>query len=71
MNDLITDVGIDLDGVIYPFIDAFKIYCKERLNVSYLPDATKWNFYEDWGINHDTFQEWISEAATTHKVFST
>ena len=71
MNDLITDVGIDLDGVIYPFIDAFKIYCKERLNVSYLPDATKWNFYEDWGIDHDTFQEWISDAATTHKVFST
>lgn len=68
---MITDVGIDLDGVIYPFASAFKKYCMERTGVSELPDPTHWNFYEDWDMDLETFNAWLRDAATTHQVFAT
>lgn len=68
---MITDVGVDLDGVIYPFANAFKKYCLQRMVVDDLPDPTHWNFYEDWGMDHETFQSWLHDAAVTHQVFST
>lgn len=71
MGEVITDVGIDLDGVIYPFADAFKAYCEERLGTTDLPNPTHWNFYEDWGIDHETFHAWLRQAAITHQVFAT
>lgn len=71
MGQIITDVGIDLDGVVYPFADAFKEYCLERMDVASLPDPTHWNFYEDWGLDSETFNAWLREAASTHSVFAT
>lgn len=71
MGEVITDVGIDLDGVIYPFADAFRDYCAERMGKLFLPEPTHWNFYEDWDLDHDTFQEWLIEASETHTVFAT
>jgi uncharacterized HAD superfamily protein len=71
MGEVITDVGIDLDGVIYPFVDAFRSYCQERLGVTDLPDPTHWHFYEDWGLDSETFNAWLLEASKTHQIFST
>lgn len=71
MGEVITDVGIDLDGVIYPFADAFKDYCAERMGKLFLPDPTHWNFYEDWDLDLETFNAWLTEAARTHEVFAT
>lgn len=68
---MITDVGIDLDGVIYPFAPAFKKYCIERTGRTDFPDPTHWNFYEDWNMDSDTFHAWLHEAAITHQVFAT
>lgn len=68
---MITDVGIDLDGVIYPFAAAFKKYCIERTGATNLPDPTHWNFYEDWDMDYETFQSWLHDAALTHQVFAT
>lgn len=70
MGEVITDVGIDLDGVIYPFVDAFGFYCKERLGVSSLPTPTHWHFYEDWGLDSETFNAWLLEATKTNQIFS-
>ena len=71
MGEVITDVGIDLDGVLYPFSNAFRLYCEERLGVLNLPEPTHWNFYEDWGLDEETFTAWLTDAARTSQVFST
>ena len=71
MGKVITDVGIDLDGVVYPFVDAFRNYCQERLGVNNLVSPTHWHFYEDWGLDSETFNAWLLEASQTHKIFST
>jgi hypothetical protein len=65
----ITNVAIDLDGVVYPFIPAFKKYCEERMGKE-LPDATKWSFYEDWGLDELTFMDWLKDAAVNHNIFN-
>ena len=69
MSTQITDVGIDMDGVLYPFINAFRSYCEERLGRKFLQDPTHWNFFEDWGLDASTFQTWLKEAAKSHTVF--
>lgn len=71
MSKPITDVGIDLDGVLYPFSTAFRIYCQERMGQDNLPNPTHWNFFIDWGLEEDTFHTWLKEAATSHRVFAT
>lgn len=70
MSTVITDVGIDMDGVVYPFITAFRRYCEERLGRLFLEEPTHWNFFEDWGLDSDTFQTWLKEAALSHNVFA-
>lgn len=66
---MITDVGIDLDGVLYPFMDSFKRYCLKRLGVETLPEPTHWDFYKDWGLDFDTFNEFLHEASKYDAVF--
>ena len=70
MGNVITDVGIDLDGVIYPFMSAFRTYCAERMGKLFLPDPTHWLFYEDWDLDKETFDQWLNDAARTHDVFA-
>lgn len=71
MNHKITDVGIDMDGVLYPFADAFRDYCAERMGKLFLPEPTHWNFYEDWDLDKATFEQWVIDAAKSHDVFYT
>jgi hypothetical protein len=71
MSTPITDVGIDMDGVLYPFINSFRSYCEERLGRLFLEEPKHWNFFEDWGLDASTFQEWLRDSAKTHKVFGT
>ena len=71
MGEMITDVGIDLDGVIYPFANAFRSYCEDRMEILNLPEPTHWNFYEDWGLDEETFTAWLTDAARYYQVFST
>lgn len=71
MGEMITDVGIDLDGVIYPFAKAFSEYCCEQMGRLFLPEPTHWHFYEDWDLDEKTFNLWLRDAARTHRVFAT
>jgi hypothetical protein len=68
---MITDVGIDMDGVMYDFISEFKKYALKRLGRTSLPDAKHWEFYEDWGLSKETFYEWLTDATVSEKVFLT
>lgn len=71
MGSLITDVGVDLDGVLYPFQDAFKEYCTNVLGLSELPEPTHWNFYEDWGMDSETFAYHLHHASSEYRLFDT
>lgn len=71
MGEMITDVGIDLDGVLYPFAKAFSEYCCEQMGRLFLPEPTHWHFYEDWDLDEKTFNLWLRDAARTHRVFAT
>jgi FMN phosphatase YigB (HAD superfamily) len=68
----ITDVGVDLDGVLYPFVSAFKQYCITHLKRSSqdLPEPTHWHFYEDWNMSAEDFHDHILKAAKTDRLFT-
>lgn len=65
---LITDVGLDIDGVLYDFAGAFREYCQNRMNKD-LPPATKWDFYHEWGMSDEQFQEWLADATKDMRLF--
>jgi len=69
-NTRFTDVGVDMDGVLYPFASAFKKYCEKILGYRDLPDPDIWDFYLSWGISSSQFQNMITKAATTNNLFS-
>lgn len=51
-------VGIDLDGVCYDFAASVRAYLCGTLRThkpTDCPDPTRWEFYEDWGLDLDTF----------------
>ena len=66
----ITDVGIDMDGVVYPFMSAFKKYCIDVLKETTFPEPLKWEFYEDWGISKQTFDTMMQTAPISHRLFA-
>ena len=52
-------LNIDLDGVVYPFIQTFRKYIREIDAVSnhqMLPDPTQWEAWEDWNMTKD---QWL------------
>lgn len=66
----VTDVGIDLDGVVYPFYKAFRKFCQSTMGDGNYPDPTEWDFYQDWGIGQSQFSKMIKDGATTHSLFA-
>jgi 5'(3')-deoxyribonucleotidase len=58
-------IGIDLDGVCYPFVDEFRNWIAEQRDYrgEHLP-ALQWNFFEDWGM---TAKEFNAEMRMAHE----
>lgn len=50
-------VGLDLDGVCYDFVDSLRTYLVTRRGYdrTTLPDATRWEFFLDWGLTLQQF----------------
>lgn len=66
----ITDVAVDMDGVIYPFTEAFRSYCAHRLGAPDLPTAVDWHFYRSWGLGDEDFAAYLQDACDDFGVFS-
>ena len=49
------DVGIDVDGVLYNFVDALRRQVSKQYQDTSFPEAYRWNFYQDWGLDDDEF----------------
>lgn len=69
VNDKITDVGIDIDGVIFDFASAFHEYCSYRLKNDSLPMPTHWDFYLEWGLTFKSFNDLLKEATVDERLF--
>lgn len=50
-------VGIDLDGVVYPFDEVNRGWLKDRGHGEF-PPATQWRCYDDWDMEEEV---WIEE----------
>ena len=67
---MITDIGIDLDGVGYPFTKAFTEYATRVLDRDDLPEARTWTFYESWGLSLEQFNQMIVKGTQEANLFA-
>jgi FMN phosphatase YigB (HAD superfamily) len=65
-------IGFDVDEVLYPFVDALRSYavatnhpCARRTTV-----PQSWQFYQDWGLTEEGFDDLANEAAEDGFLFS-
>lgn len=66
---MITDVGIDMDGVMYDFAKVFHEYAQNRMGKE-LPKPTCWDFYHEWGLTDEQFDEWLVEGVQKLRLFN-
>lgn len=65
-------LGIDLDGVVFPFAENFKQYCLTRPRSVNVPvDATveTWDFFRDWGMTVEEFVAICDEGVDDGYIF--
>ncbi|WP_075908869.1 5' nucleotidase, NT5C type [Mycobacteroides chelonae] len=64
-------VGVDLDGVLYDFGDAFRDYLVSRHNwdITRCQAPRRWEFYEDWGISSKGFVDICNAAADARALW--
>lgn len=64
-------LGLDLDGVVYNFVDEFRAYVSNERGVD--PDSLavvdKWEFYLDWGMTLEEYFATLETAAVGGHVF--
>jgi uncharacterized protein (DUF924 family) len=68
-GSVITDVGIDMDGVIYDFAKVFHAYAQTKMGKE-LPLPTTWDFYKEWGLTDQQFDEWLVEGVQKAQLFN-
>lgn len=50
------DIGLDIDGVLYPFVQVIAGYASKVLGRHCSSNADTWDWYQrQWGLNHDEF----------------
>jgi hypothetical protein len=65
---VITDVGIDIDGVMYDFAGVFHEFVQNRSGMT-LPKPQKWDFYKEWGMSDKEFDAMLAEAIDNMRIF--
>lgn len=55
-------IGVDLDGVCYPFVQQYRYFKQNETGKAY-PEVETWKFYEEWGISLDEFLEDLRECS--------
>lgn len=65
-------IGIDLDGVCYDFAASFRRYLHEHQSFPswWTPQATRWEFYEDWGFSLDEFLDFFHRGVDAGVIFT-
>jgi hypothetical protein len=65
---VITDVGIDIDGVMYDFANVFHEFVQNRSGVT-LPKPQTWDFYKEWGMTDKDFDTLLAEGIEKMRIF--
>lgn len=65
----LTDLGVDLDGVVYPFVLEFADYCRTRLGLVNLPIPMTYRFHESWGMTAPEFAAALDDGARSCDLF--
>lgn len=75
-------IGIDLDGVCYPFVDVLRQWMTDRpdsviinraegaLDPEKFTEPTRWEFYKDWGMTTPEFLRICSDATDSGYMFT-
>lgn len=65
-------IGLDADGVLYPFEEGLKIYLVDHAGVdpATLGPVTQWHLYEDWGMTRAQFKEHYHAAIDAGVLFN-
>ncbi len=66
-------VGIDLDGVCYNFSASVREYLTNTARTHQphtCTDPTRWEFYEDWGLNLDAFLDTCHAGVEAGVIFT-
>lgn len=65
-------IGIDLDGVVYNFLDEFRNYAAPKLGLmpQDLPDSDNWFFSRDWGMTDEEYADMLHFGVTKDDLFS-
>jgi uncharacterized HAD superfamily protein len=62
-------IGLDLDGVVYPFVEVMQDYLSEQHQREF-PYPTQWDLWEDWGLTRQEFYDEFETAVHSGVVFT-
>jgi len=65
----VSRVGIDLDGVCYDFAGSLRAYVLDHVRPGDYAEATRWEFYEDWGYTLAEFLDHCHDGVDAGYVF--
>lgn len=63
------DVLVDIDGVLYPFPEVFTPYAADQLGRHLELDTTRWEFYEEWGLDYAGFVELVTQGVGERRLW--
>lgn len=71
MDDFAWDIAVDLDGVLYDFVEVFAAEARRypHLRVPHSPRPIRWEFYRDWGMESDEFLEMFAVGVREGRIF--
>jgi 5' nucleotidase, deoxy (Pyrimidine), cytosolic type C protein (NT5C) len=65
------DIGLDIDGVLYPFVQVIAGYAAKVLGRPCTGEAETWDWYQrQWGLNHDEFFALCSRSVRDGVLFT-
>jgi 5'(3')-deoxyribonucleotidase len=60
------DIAIDLDGVVYDFVAAFRAHCvRAGIDAATSGRTDRYDFYLDWGLDRHRFADLLADAVDT------
>lgn len=68
-----TNIGIDIDGVIFDFCNNFKEFANEyhQIPINRMQkQPTKWELYEEWGMDKKQFLEIFEDGVKSDHIFA-
>ena len=66
---MITDVAIDVDGVLFDFAGVVTKHFSDYFGTE-LPAPKNWEFFEDWGLSAEAFYTLLDHLTVEREIFN-